>query len=708
MGQPAAAPGRRFIAAAVLAALATLAAAAVAALPVFEDISTAGDEIAQTLAPAIAAVACAWASRQVTGRLRLAWILLALSAAVWAAGQAISTVDIVFLHVGLPFPSVADIGPLIAIPLAIAAIRAFWNPPRGTPSRWRVWLDGAIIAFALTFTAWALGLRTIWSDNDPPLEKFFELAYPLGDILIGTVLILALRRATSRQHVRMFLLFGGIAAYSVSDSAFSYLTVSRGSALDASVLDIGWIAGYLLIALAAIAPAARADLVPGAAQDDSPVDLWQLALPWLTVAAAGFSALFLALRGQRLDLFLTALTGVGATLLTINMIFTNRDFLGMLAKSRTSEATLSEVIARAPVGVVRIAPDLRIIEANPRFAELMQVEGSQARRPMRSYFRGPEASRFAARLAALRDGAHATEDDVEARRADGTTFWVHWSATAVQGPNGATQFYVAMFEDTTARHQAAAAAAASLEVLDRLNRLKSEFLQNVSHEFKTALIGIQGFSEFMRDADELDVNDARAFAADIYRDAERLDRMVTEMLALDRMESSRAALRVERVDLDALIRREVDASKQQVHGNTIVLNIEADLPAVAGDEEKLSEVMRTLLENAVKRSPDGGTITLTAVADASGVEVSVKDQGVSARSEFDNRLFGEDDVYANSPIRKVVGTGLGLGIARQVIELHGGRFWLGGSGSEFHFVLPVLWQDRHAAAALSGSPDKPA
>jgi signal transduction histidine kinase len=296
------------------------------------------------------------------------------------------------------------------------------------------------------------------------------------------------------------------------------------------------------------------------------------------------------------------------------------------------------------------------------------------------------------------------EDDIQARRADGSSIWVHWSANAVQDRSGATQYYVAMFEDTTARHETERAAAKSLEVLERLNTLKSEFLQNVSHEFKTALIGIQGFSEFMRDADELDLNDVRAFAADIYRDAERLDRMVTEMLALDRAESTRANLRVERVELSVVIRREAEATRKQVHGNTLVLNIQEDLPAVAGDDAKLSEVVRTLLDNAVKRSPEGGVITVSAAANASGVEVSVKDQGVTARAEFDERLFGENDLYANSPIRKVVGTGLGLGIARQVIELHGGRFWVGGAGTEFHFSLPVFWRDRQTAAVLSGSP----
>ncbi len=112
----------------------------------------------------------------------------------------------------------------------------------------------------------------------------------------------------------------------------------------------------------------------------------------------------------------------------------------------------------------------------------------------------------------------------------------------------------------------------------------------------------------------------------------------------------------------------------------------------------MSEVVQILLENAIKRSPEDGTITISASAIGSGVEVGVKDEGVGVRAEFDNRLFGEDDLYANNPIRKVVGTGLGLGIARQVIEIHGGRLWVEGGGSELRFTVPLLWKDRAEAS----------
>jgi PAS domain S-box-containing protein len=676
---------------AVAAALAVVACASVAFVVVSDSglVGAAVRDFAETAGALLAAIACAWAATRTPGRARVAWSLLAASAASWGAGQVAATVYEVGLGVPVPFPGLPDLGSLAAIPLAFAAIRAFWTPPRGTSVSWRVWLDAAIIAMSLTFTAWALGLSAVWLDKgDSLVDKFFELAYPVGDILIGTVLILALRRATHRQHVRMFLLLGGLAAISLSDSAFALLTANGGSELQGSVLTTGWLVGYLMIALAAIWPQGPVR----ATADQSPADLWQLALPWLTILAAGASAVYLAVSGRQLDGFLTLLGGALASLLTLSMILTSRDFLGMLVRSRKQEATLAQVIDSAPAGVVRIGTDMRIIEANSRFKVILGSNDDPSGQLVTRYFSEVAATHFMEKIRALSTGAVDAEGDSDAQRPNGSRIWMHWSATAVPTPEGDADYFIAMFEDTTARHEADAAASANLELMQRLNSLKTEFLQSVSHEFKTALIGIQGFSEFMRDADQLDVNDARAFAADIHRDAERLDRMVTEMLALDHVETTRADLHIAAIDMNEVIRREADATRQQVHGNVLVLVLEPALPLVSGDGQRLSEVVRTLLSDAVRYSPEGGRITVTTTVSGETVTVGVRDEGVAARADFDNRLFGKSDLYANNPIRKVIGTGLGLGIVRQVVEMHGGRVWVDevdGAGSEFHFTVPV-------------------
>src|SRR5581483_10270483 len=104
------------------------------------------------------------------------------------------------------------------------------------------------------------------------------------------------------------------------------------------------------------------------------------------------------------------------------------------------------------------------------------------------------------------------------------------------------EYFIAMLDDTTARHTAEEAAAANLMQLERLNQLKSDFLRTTRHEFRSALVGIQGFSELIRDVEHLDPTEVKEFAADIYDGARKLDEMIEEMLSLDRAGGRHAAV----------------------------------------------------------------------------------------------------------------------------------------------------------------------
>ena len=268
---------------------------------------------------------------------------------------------------------------------------------------------------------------------------------------------------------------------------------------------------------------------------------------------------------------------------------------------------------------------------------------------------------------------------------------------------GLALFYLSMFPvvllaDRWRRRllrEAQATALANLAVLERLNRLKSEFLTRISHQFRTALVGIKGFSELLKDSERLDMAEVRAYANDIYRDAERLDKAFNEMLELDRIEAGRAALKVARADLNQLIERVVEATRNQNPDHVLAVKLDASVPPVSCDEEKLSQVLTILLSNATKYSPAGREILITSRADSSDIEVTVKDQGTGMPADFDDRLFEGNRRQRVSSIRRLArgaSTGLGLQIARQIIEMHGGRIWFessAGQGSEFHFTLPI-------------------
>jgi signal transduction histidine kinase len=283
------------------------------------------------------------------------------------------------------------------------------------------------------------------------------------------------------------------------------------------------------------------------------------------------------------------------------------------------------------------------------------------------------------------------ESDSLARRNDRTRVWLHWTATTVRNSEGRIAHFLVMFEDTTAKHQAEEAAAAALAELERLSHLKSEFVSVVSHEFRTALTGIQGFSELMRDED-MGPDEVKDFAKDINADAQRLNRLITEMLDLDRMEAGRQTMHRAPLDLNAILLDAVERARVSHSAHVFTTQLDPALPILAADSDRLVQVISNLLSNAVKYSPAGGEIRVRSLLAEDGVTVSVLDHGLGMPASFLPRLFQRYERYENTATDRIIGTGLGLPIARQIIEMHAGRIWAEsteGVGSEFHFTIPV-------------------
>jgi len=351
---------KRFAVAVVIVAVASVLYALVLKTVVFGDKTViAIDDVGEALAAATASAACAWAAGRASGSNRLGWGLMSISTGLWAAGQVAWSVYEVGLGLPVPSPGLPDVGFLTAVPFAVAGIRAFWGSSHGTASRWRVWFDGLIVAIALTSTAWGFGLRLVWGSSSDLFSKTFALTYPVGDILIGTVLILAIRRAAGQQKGRMAFLLCGVAAYSLADSAFAYLTAQGAYGSVGSVLNTGWFAGFLLIALAATYPEAPPQKTVEA---EAPLGLWQLALPWMTLLTAAGGDFYTALSHQEAGLFQPTMTVVLALLLTVNMIIERREFLEMLTELRESHATLNREFKAGLAGIQKLTGAIQTAE----------------------------------------------------------------------------------------------------------------------------------------------------------------------------------------------------------------------------------------------------------------------------------------------------------------------------------------------------------
>ena len=203
-----------------------------------------------------AACACGVAARRNRAQLRRVWVLLGLSCLSWGTGMVIWTwyESVVGQD---PFPSFADVGYLASVPFAAAALLCFPTAAQTVAGRIRTVIDGLMIAGSLLLVSWVLVLSPLFHAGGDKLSQSISLAYPLGDVVLVTIVLyvsLRARRTSGATPFPLGLIGGGLAAIAVADSGFVYLTATEAYS-SGNLIDIGWFLGYTLILLAALKPA---------------------------------------------------------------------------------------------------------------------------------------------------------------------------------------------------------------------------------------------------------------------------------------------------------------------------------------------------------------------------------------------------------------------------------------------------------------------
>jgi diguanylate cyclase (GGDEF)-like protein len=287
-------------------------------------VTRAVEDVSDLAAAAVAATACAVAARRHGGRTRRAWTLLTLSAAVWGAGQAVWSWDEVVAGHQMPFPSPADAGFLAALPLCVLAALSFPAGRReegGHDSRLRGVLDGLIIATGLLAISGATVLQAVAGAHpgDGALQAL-GLAYPMSDVVVGTLLLGLAVRTTRATRLPLLLLTAGLAATTLADSAFAGLMATRTHGLPAHVVAVGRLTGYLLVALAALR--ATQCPLPRRERPSAPSRV-SLALPYLPMAVATVLELATTVSSRRLG------PGLIASLLLLVLLVGVRQYLAL-------------------------------------------------------------------------------------------------------------------------------------------------------------------------------------------------------------------------------------------------------------------------------------------------------------------------------------------------------------------------------------------
>jgi two-component system phosphate regulon sensor histidine kinase PhoR len=349
-------------------------------------------------------------------------------------------------------------------------------------------------------------------------------------------------------------------------------------------------------------------------------------------------------------------------------------------RTLTEERNLSAAILGSMVeGVAVVNGAERLVFANPGFASILGLDV-----PPVSGSSLLEVVRQTELIEAVRR-VLAGEPRVEAEIATGTLRQHFFAATVASVRAGETSGAVIVLHDITE--------------LRKLERIRRDFVANVSHEFRTPLTAIQGFAETLIGGAMDDPQNRGRFLAIILEHSRRLARLTEDLLRLSQMDAERLELEIHPVNVAQLIESCYETSQRRATEKelTLTLNVPSQLPDVAADARRIQEVLQNLLDNAIQYTLPGGKVVLSAELSNDEVIFTVADTGIGIPQADQPRIFERFYRVDVARSREAGGTGLGLSIAKHLVEAHGGRIWVKsevGSGSQFHFSIPVFDPER--------------
>lgn len=290
-----------------------------------------------------------------------------------------------------------------------------------------------------------------------------------------------------------------------------------------------------------------------------------------------------------------------------------------------------------------------------------------------------------------------TEPNARGRRrerADGSV--VEWAQVPL--PDGANLF---TFLDVTDSTRVERALRERNEALETADRLKSEFIANVSYELRTPLNAIVGFAEILENQYFGELNERQLeYSQAIVESSQRLHTLINDILDLATIEAGYLRLDLDEVNLHALLESiySLGFERARNRGIELVLDCPRDIGTQTGDELRLKQALFNLLSNSLKFTPEGGRVTLGARRRGDGVELSVADTGVGIAEADQGRIF---ESFERAGSRRQSGAGLGLSLVKRLIELHGGRVALrskSGEGTNVTCFIPETPPPQDSAA----------
>jgi len=330
-----------------------------------------------------------------------------------------------------------------------------------------------------------------------------------------------------------------------------------------------------------------------------------------------------------------------------------------------------ETIAREMhTGVVVLDKNGSALYANPFFLKSFAVDGGVEGKSVSEFIKNESLLKSVEVFLKKRGGS---SEDIEI--ADGAR---HFSVHIVPIKDKADFSLILFLQDITEEK--------------KVETIKRDFVANVSHELRTPLASIKGYSETLLDGGMDDRKTLAEFLRVIDRHATRMSRLIDDLLVLSRLESHQMTIVAAPIDLGELVFSTVKGFDKQARDKGISLSVivPEDLPKALGDRDRLEQVMVNLLDNAIKYTPSGGSVSVCACQESSAVRVDVGDTGIGIPAEDISRIFERFYRVDKARSRELGGTGLGLAIVKHIIQGHNGRLHVEsrpGKGSVFSFSI---------------------
>jgi PAS domain S-box-containing protein len=367
---------------------------------------------------------------------------------------------------------------------------------------------------------------------------------------------------------------------------------------------------------------------------------------------------------------------------------------------RESEQKYRAIFENAGIGICQIAPSGEWLNANRTMAEIMGYDSPQDLLLAQPDLHGRlfVDSHVRRDWFAQLETASKREHEVELYTRDRRIIWVNMNGHAVQGVEGEVLYFECSMYDITERRNAERALKQAMEQADFANRSKSEFLANMSHELRTPLNAIIGFSEIIKDQLFGPVGQPQyvEYARDIYDSGDLLLSLINDILDMSKIEAGKRALSESVLDVERTVHSVVRlvAARSKLGKLHMNVNVPRDLPALKAEEKAMKQILTNLLTNAIKFTPEGGTVNLTAGIDTRGrLAIRIEDSGIGMKPEDISVALAPFGQIESALSRKNQGTGLGLPLTKALVELHGGELTLEselGKGTAVTVALPAF------------------